>query len=117
VSSANGHGSASRSRTVGLVALVCSVVGYALEWFRQRGTCEFGDKSPDTLGVSLGLILVGGGVVGLIALGLAIAGAVRHGASSTWPAIVVAVAAVASAGLLFTFAAGGPGSWFQYCGT
>lgn len=117
MSSVTGHGAARWARTLGLGALACSIVGYGLEWFRQRGTCDSGDNSPDTLGVSLLLILVGGGVVGLIALGFAVAAAVRHGLSATWPAIVVAVAAVASAGLVFAFAGGGPGSWFQYCGS
>lgn len=99
------------------VALACSGVGYGLEWFRQRGTREFGDQDPDTLAVSVLLILIGGGVLGLVALGLAVVGAIRRGVRTSRPAMLLAGSAVASAPLLFVFAGGGPGSWFQYCAT
>jgi hypothetical protein len=105
------------AQTLALLALLCSCVGYGLEWYRQRGTCEFGDNSPDTLVVSVLLILLGGGIVGLVALGFAATSSVCHGILASWRALLLAVAAVASAGLLLVFAGGGPGSWFQYCAT
>lgn len=105
------------ARVLAVVALACAALGYGLEWFRQRGTCEFGDNSPDTLVLSVLLILLGGGVLGIVALGVGIVGSVRHGVRSRRVAILAASAAVVSAALLFAFSGGGPGSWFQYCAT
>lgn len=101
----------------GLVAALCSGVGYALEWFRQRGTCDGGDASPDTLAVSVLLIVLGGGLVGLVAVALAIVRAVRHGVADAWRSLVLALVAVGSVGPLLLFAGAGPSTWFQYCAT
>lgn len=32
----------------------CGLGGYLLEAIRQRGDCDLGNKSPNTLGISIG---------------------------------------------------------------
>ena len=102
---------------LGVACLLFESVGYALEWFRQRGTCDTGDNTPDTLGISILLIVIGGGLLGLVALVIASVRAVRHGISGQLTALMASVLAVCLVAPLFMFAGAGPGSWFQYCGT
>jgi len=101
----------------GALAVVASTLGYVLEAVRQRGTCEFGDPSPDTLAASVLLIVLGAGVGGLAAVIAAVTGVVRHGWRVRLPHLVLGLTAVASVAPLFAFAGAGPGSWFQYCAT
>lgn len=106
-----------RTTVVALLGATCGLGGYLLEAIRQRGDCDLGDKSPNTLGISIGLIFLGGGVVGLIALASAIR-LIRHdGWRAGRHALVFAIVAVGCVGPVFLFAGAGPGSWFQYCGT
>lgn len=106
-----------RTTVVALLGATCGLGGYLLEAIRQRGDCDLGDKSPNTLGISIGLIFLGGGVVGLISLVSAIR-LIRHdGWRAGRHALVFAIVAVGCVGPVFLFAGAGPGSWFQYCGT
>lgn len=98
-------------------AIVASALGWALEAVRQRGTCEFGDQSPDTLVASVLLIVLGAGLGGLAAMITAATGMFRHGWRARLPHMVLGLVAVASAGPLFAFAGAGPSTWFQYCAT
>lgn len=84
---------------------------------RQRGTCELGDPSPDTLAISVGLILVGGGLLGLVGVGAALVRIVRSRDGRVRLGLVVSVVSVLLGASLFAFASSGPGGWFQYCGT
>lgn len=95
----------------------CGIGGYLLEAIRQRGDCDLGNKSPNTLGISIGLIFLGGGFVGLIALVSAIRLIRHNGWRAGRHALVFAIVAVGCVGPVFLFAGAGPGSWFQYCGT
>ena len=101
----------------GALALAASLVGWVLEAVRQRGTCEFGDQSPDTLVASVLLIVLGAGLGGLAAMITAATGMFRHGWRARLPHMVLGLVAVASAGPLFAFAGAGPSTWFQYCAT
>jgi hypothetical protein len=101
----------------GALVFVASVVGYGLEAVRQRGTCEFGDPSPDTLVASVLLIVVGAGFGGLASVVAAVTGIIRHGWPARMPHLVLALLALASVAPMFAFAGAGPGSWFQYCAT
>ena len=106
-----------RTTVVALLGATCGLGGYLLEAIRQRGDCDLGDKSPNTLGISIGLIFLGGGVVGLISLVSAIRLIRYNGWCAGRQALVAAVVAVGCVGPVFFFAGAGPGSWFQYCGT
>lgn len=101
----------------GAVCAALAVGGYGLEWIRQRGDCDLGDKSPDTLGISIAMIVLVGGLLGLVSLIAALFGVWRHGFASRKWNIVSAVVSILLVGPLFMFAGAGPGSWFQYCGT
>ena len=102
---------------MGVLCILFEIVGYALEWFRQRGTCDTGDNSPDTLGISIILIVIGGGLLGLAALVIALVRVGKRGFRSQASPLIAASLAVCLVSPLFMFAGGGPGSWFQYCGT
>ena len=111
-----GRRSVSRLTWGALAALSSSAVGYLLEWIRQRGGCEHGDPSPDTLVTSIYLILIGGGLGGLIVVGLGVrALARRHDRTDIAP-MLVAIVALVMIEPLFLSADSGPGGWFQYCG-
>ena len=103
-------------RVAGSLGLVCIAAGYGMELVRQRGTCDTGDPSPDTLVASVLLIFVGGIVLGLGGLCVS----VYRSLSSHHPRtldIIMCVASVLGGTSIFLFAESGPGGWFQYCGT
>lgn len=104
---------------IGWTGVVSIAVGYGLELIRQRGTCDTGDKSPDTLVISVVLIVLVGGLCGLVGLVGTVVPAVRHRrtVSSTIRAAGPAVLALAGALTIFAIAGRGPSTWFQYCGT
>lgn len=106
-----------RSMILSFLGAACGLGGYLLEAIRQRGDCDLGDKSPNTLGISIGLIFLGGGVLGLITLVSAIRLIRHNGWRAGRHALVFAFVAVGCVGPVFLFAGAGPGSWFQYCGT
>lgn len=99
-----------------MVGTVCIFLGYLLEWIRQRGDCASGDPSPDTLLVSIGLILLGGGLLGLIGVCMALLNSMKRHHVFIRDLVMPTVAMVGGA-TLFLFAGSGPGGWFQYCGT
>lgn len=106
------------TRTERLASLACllGTAGFIFEWCRQRGSCEFGDNSPDTLGLSIIMILLGGS----IGLGVALIDAVailRRGWRGRIQPLVLGVLAASLTGILFSAAGDGPGAWFQYCAT
>lgn len=104
---------------IGWAGVVSIAVGYLLELIRQRGTCDTGDKSPDTLVISVVLIILVGGLCGLVGLVGTVVPAVRQRwtAVSTIRAAGPAVLALAGALAIFVVAGRGPSTWFQYCGT
>lgn len=111
-----------RSRTlrvIGWLGVGSVAAGYLLEWIRQRGDCDAGDKSPDTLVISVVLIVLVGGLAGLTG----ITGAVISGIRERWPATTVmrvagpAVLSLAGCLAIFVVAGRGPSTWFQYCAT
>lgn len=111
--------SSTRTRTIFVahVGTACALAGYLLEAIRQRGTCDLGNNSPDTLGISLALIFIGAGVLGVSTLVSTIR-LIRHtGWKHSRPALVASIISIICLGPIFLFAGAGPGSWFQYCGT
>ena len=106
-------------RVVGWLGVGSVAVGYLLELIRQRGDCDAGDKSPDTLVISIVLIVLVGGLAGLTG----ITGSVIAGVRQRWTArTVVRVAGPALLSLagclaIFVVAGQGPSTWFQYCAT
>jgi hypothetical protein len=70
-----------RSETIGIasgaIGTASVLIGYLLEAIRQRGDCDLGNKSPDTLGISVLLIVVIGGLAGITGIVAALIGA-RH---------------------------------------
>lgn len=114
----SGKESAIRRRlplTLGAVGCACAVIGYAFEWIRQRGGCETGDASPNTLVLSVVLIFIGGCVLGLVGLSLAVFNAMKRHHIMMLELIMPTVSMFLGASL-FLFAGSGPGDWFQYCG-
>ena len=109
--------SKARTTVLATIGATCGISGYLLEAIRQRGDCDLGDKSPNTLGISIALIFLGGGFLGLISLVSAIRLIPRDGWIECRSALIVAIISVASVGPVFMFAGAGPSSWFQYCGT
>lgn len=105
------------ARGCGITGIALSTTGWGLEWIRQRGTCELGDKSPDTLVASVSLILLGGGVLGLLGVLACLVGFRSRMIRGNWTTLIVSATSLLSAIPLFFFANSGPGSWFQYCGT
>lgn len=101
--------------TLGAVGCTCVAVGYALEWVRQRGGCESGDPSPNTLAASVSLIFLGGCLLGLVGLCMAVFNAMKRHHIMMLELIVPMMSMFAGASL-FLFAGSGPGDWFQYCG-
>lgn len=99
--------------TCGLVSVAC---GYLMEAVRQRGDCEWGDPSPNTLGISVLMILLGGGAVGIIGVMVALFRSVREDRLLVWDLVLPACSLLAGASL-FLFVNSGPGGWFQYCGS
>ena len=102
---------------VGALGLGAVALGYLLEVIRQRGTCDDGNASPDTLGLSVVLILFVGGAAGLVALVAAIVASRAPDRRLPLVGIVLACAALLGAGSIFVFAGGGPGDLFQNCGS
>ena len=104
---------------IGWAGVVSIAIGYVLELIRQRGTCETGDKSPDTLVISVVLIDFISGLCGLVGLVGTVVPAVRHRwtADRTIRAAVPALTALAGTLAIFVVAGRGPSTWFQYCGT
>lgn len=98
--------------TSGLVSVAC---GYLMESVRQRGDCELGDPRPDTLVVSVLLIVLGGAGAGIIGLMVEIIRLLKL-KHLRWFPIVVPVCSVLAGASLFLFVNSGPGGWFQYCG-
>jgi hypothetical protein len=123
------------ARRSGAAGCAASLLGYALELVRQRGTCDTGDPSPDTLVVSVLLIVLGGGLLGLAGLVAWSVAVVRDPSTPTthdtgpepplpqrptpptWLAPVLPLLSLLSVLPLFAASGGGPGAWFQYCGT
>lgn len=97
-------------------SLVVSFIGYLLELIRQRGACEHGDPSPDTLVISVYSILIGGGIGGLLVFGFAYRAFRRRHRREDIAPMLVALVAVVMVEPLFLSAGSGPGGWFQYCG-
>lgn len=106
-----------RTTVLATIGATCGISGYLLEAIRQRGDCDLGDKSPNTLGISIALIFIGGGFLGLISLVSAIRLIRRDGWIDGRIALIVAIVSVACVGPVFMFAGAGASSWFQYCGT
>lgn len=102
---------------LGALGVFLAGVGYLLEAIRQRGDCEFGDKSPDTLGFSIALIMFGGGLLGLAVIVVATVSAIRHSLREARFALLTGMVSLASVAPLFMFAGDGPSTWFQYCAT
>ncbi len=104
---------------VGCIGCVSVGVGYLLEALRQRGDCDAGDKSPDTLVISIVLIVVVGGLFGVIG----IVGTLIYATRRRWTVATTIQAAlpamISLAGFLAIFLVGGrgPSTWFQYCAT
>lgn len=113
-----------RTATIGIVAgstgTVSVVIGYLLEAIRQRGDCDLGNQSPDTLGISILLIVVVGGLAGITGIVAALVG-IRHrrGVQSRYvvAGLVLSVASLGGALAIFLVAGRGPSTWFQYCAT
>lgn len=116
---ANGAWPARAPRLIGLLGVACVAAGYVLELVRQRGTCDDGDASPDTIGISVVLILFAGGLLGLAAVIGAAVRLVRHrGERAVTPWILLpGLLSLAGALSIFVFAGGGPSTLFQHCGS
>ena len=104
----------------GSIGTAAVVIGYLLEAIRQRGTCDLGDKSPDTLGISVVLIVFIGGLAGVTGVIASLIGA-RHRRRSHLRCIAVgfilSIASLGGALAIFLVGGSGPSTWFQYCGT
>ena len=104
---------------IGWFGTAAVAVGYLLEAIRQRGDCDTGDRSPDTLVISVVLIVVVGGLCGLVGIVVTLVGAVRH----RWSVVAAirealpSVISLAGCLAIFVVAGGGPSTWFQYCAT
>jgi hypothetical protein len=120
------------ARRLGATGCAASLLGYGLELVRQRGTCDSGDPSPDTAALSVLLILLGGGLLGLVGLVVWSVAVVRGPSPSRaareparparwtppgWLTPALPLLSLLSVLPLFAAAGGGPGAWFQYCGT
>jgi len=92
-------------------------IGYILEFIRQRGGCENGDPSPDTLVLSIYLILIGGGVGGMLVLVFGLKRFTRQHSRDDIAPLLIALVTLVMVEPLFFAAEAGPGGWFQYCGT
>ena len=103
-------------RWVSLMTLASAGLGYILEFVRQRGNCELGDPSPDTLVLSIYLILIGGGLGGVLILIFGIKRFTRQHSRDDIAPILIALVALVMVEPLFFAADAGPGGWFQYCG-
>ncbi len=101
----------------GVACALIALAGYLLEWVRQRGDCEFGDKSPDTLAISIIMIVIVGGLGGAVSLVSAVIGSFRHGLAPRKLHLASAIVSLISVVPLFLFAGAGPSTWFQYCAT
>lgn len=104
---------------IGWVGMVAVTGGYLLEAIRQRGDCDAGDPSPDTLAISVVLIVFVGGLCGVVGVVATLVGARRHRWGATTALRIALPAIVSLAGFLaiFLFAGGGPSTWFQHCGS
>jgi hypothetical protein len=104
---------------VGWLGVMSVATGYLLEAIRQRGDCDAGDKSPDTLAISIVLIVLVGGLFGVIGIAGALISAFRQRWRLTTTMLVAGPAFFSLAGCLtiFLVAGQGPSMWFQYCAT
>lgn len=102
---------------LGVLGCLAAVIGYGLEWLRQRGACELGDPAPDTLALSIGLILLGGGILGLSGICVSLISAARHSHRPLRIGLAVSIASFLLGASIFLFVGTGPGDPFQYCGT
>ena len=98
-----------------LLQVGITVVGYLLEFVRQRGDCSNGDPSPDTLVLSIYLILIGGGVGGLLVLVFGVKRFTRRHSRDDIAPLLIALVTLVMVEPLFFAAEAGPGGWFQYC--
>ena len=105
--------------TTGWIGVASVALGYLLELVRQRGTCDAGDQSPDTLAISVVLIVVVGGLCGLGGVVATLVRTRRQGWTATTAIRIGLPAALSLAGSLSIFLASsrGPSTWFQYCAT
>lgn len=103
---------------VGCVGCVAVGTGYLLEAIRQRGDCDAGDKSPDTLAISIILIVLVGGLSGIIGITMMLVATIRRGWTTTAAELAVpSLISLAGALTIFAVAGDGPSTWFQYCAT
>jgi hypothetical protein len=109
----------SRILVVGWLGVAAVAVGYLLEGIRQRGDCDAGDKSPDTLVISIVLILLVGGSFGALGIIGTLISAFRERWTMTAAMRVAGPAVLSLAGCLaiVVVAGQGPSTWFQYCAT
>lgn len=117
--SANAHRRQRLPLVVGWLGVASVATGYLLEATRQRGDCDAGDKSPDTLAISIVLIVLVGGLCGIIGIAGTLIPAIRHRRTMKEVAQEVLPSLVSLAGALaiFVVAGDGPSTWFQYCAT
>lgn len=104
-----------RLRTWSLLSFGATIVGYLFEFVRQRGNCANGDPSPDTLVLSIYLILIGGGVGGLLVLVFGVKRFTRRHSRDDIAPLLIALVTLVMVEPLFFAADAGPGGWFQYC--
>lgn len=104
---------------VGWVGIVSVAVGYLLEVNRHASTvCVDGHKSPDTLGISVVLILFVGGLAGIVGIASAVALAIRQRWMLATTVRTGAPALISLAGALSILVfAGRASEWFNdlYC--
>jgi hypothetical protein len=117
---------ANRSERIGIVSgsigTMSVLIGYLLEAIRQRGDCDLGDKSPNTLGISILLIVAVGGIAGITGIVAALIGGLhRRGSHDRYrylvAGLVLSIASLGGALAIFVVAGSGPSTWFQYCAT
>jgi H+/Cl- antiporter ClcA len=104
---------------IGWIGAASVAVGYLLESIRQRGDCDVGDSSPDTLALSVVLIVLIGGLCGLIGIVGALVGRIRRrwSVAKTIRVALPSVLSLAGSLAIFAVAGSGPSTWFQYCAT
>jgi hypothetical protein len=117
--SKTGHRRSRFPATVGWIGIVSVAVGYLLEANRQASTvCVDGHKSPDTLGISVVLIVFVGGLAGIvgIASSIVLAHRQRWSPATTLRTGAPALISLVGAMSIFLFA-GSVTDWFNdlYC--
>lgn len=106
----------------GSIGTMAVLIGYLLEAIRQRGDCDLGDKSPNTLGISILLIVAVGGIAGMTGIVAALIGRLHRRESHDRyrylvAGLVLSIASLGGALAILVVAGSGPSTWFQYCAT